>query len=210
MSASNEDLDALRELMNIGVGRAAGALNDMIGRTICLNVPSVRLIESEEVGWALGREKEDSLACVRLGFGGGLAGVADLVFPSESASKLMALLTGEDDEGGDLDSLRAGALTEVGNILLNGLMGSITNVVGEHVDYGLPVYVEETAANVEQSLRSAPDAAILLAQTQFFVGASSLEVGGERINGEITLLLGVASLQHLVDRLHCLGEENRV
>ncbi|MEZ5361756.1 MAG: chemotaxis protein CheC [Bryobacterales bacterium] len=203
----NEELDAIRELINIGVGRAAGALNDMVGRYVRLNVPSVSIVSDDQIVRFLCADEEEQLACVRLRFEGPLRGVADLIFPSQSGSKLVALLSSEELCAPDLDSLRASTLTEVGNILLNGLLGSITNVVDEHLTYDLPTYLEESAGNIERSLRSIPDAAVLMAQTQFLVGKSELEVDGERIDGEITLLLGLDSLEHLLDRVHLLGEE---
>ncbi|MCB1022097.1 MAG: chemotaxis protein CheC [Acidobacteria bacterium] len=204
----NEELDALRELINIGVGRAAGALNDMVGRNVRLNVPSVSVVPDDQIVRFLCADEEERLACVRLRFEGALRGVADLIFPSQSGSKLVALLSGEEPCTPGMDSLRAGTLTEVGNILLNGLLGSITNVVDEHLTYGLPMYLEETAGNIERSLRSIPDAAVLMAQAQFLVGKSEFEVAGERIDGEITLLLGLDSLEHLLERVHLLGEED--
>jgi chemotaxis protein CheC len=204
MRISNDELDALREVINIGVGRAAGALNDMIGRTVQLTVPSVSLVTPQEI---VSRQSASRLAYVQLDFQGALRGAVDLIFPSESASKLVALLTGEDLDAPDLDSLRAGTLTEVGNILLNGLMGSITNIIGEHVDYGLPVYGEDSVNAIQPVMLATPNAAILLAQAHFFIGESFFEIAGERIDGEFTLLLGVDSLEYLVDRLQHLGEE---
>lgn len=133
-----------------------------------------------------------------------------MIFPSKSGAKLVALLTGEDPEPGHLERMRAEVLTEVGNILLNGLMGSITNIVHEHLDYGLPVYLEETAKGLMESFHAMPEAAVLLAQAQFFIGKSSFEIGGERIDGEITILLGVDSLAHLLDRVQRLGEEAQI
>ena len=52
-------------------------------------------------------------------FQGGLDGCAFLVFPHTSAARLLSAVTGDDAGGDDMDSLRSGALTEVGNILIN-------------------------------------------------------------------------------------------
>ena len=207
MTISGEDLDALREIINIGVGRAAASLNEMLDREVRLNVPSVRVAMPEEVESALGAAAGAQVACVRVRFGGGLSGSADLLFPSVAASKLVALLMGEDEYPEDLDGLRAGALTEVGNVLLNSLMGSITNLAGEHIDYDLPAYSEESTQQVESSLRGAHNAAVLLARAQFFVDSTGPEGVDERIDGEVTLLLEVDSLERLVARLQRLGEE---
>lgn len=46
MFISHEHLDALQELLNIGVGRAAGSLNQMLGKPIRLYIP---FIQSEKI-----------------------------------------------------------------------------------------------------------------------------------------------------------------
>ena len=207
MNVSAEEIDALRELINIGVGRAAGALNDMVGAHVELRVPSVRLVSPADIKEATRWMNEQELATVRMGFSGEIQGATELVFPADSASKLVALLTGEELGTPDLDSLRAGALTEVGNILLNAVMGSITNVLEQHVSYELPTYSEETPEDLAEAVRSQAQATVLLAQTHFFVRQSHSSVEQEKIEGEVTLLFGMGSFEVLLERIHKIHEE---
>jgi chemotaxis protein CheY-P-specific phosphatase CheC len=58
MKTSPEQLDALRELINIGIGRAAGVLNEMLSAHIQLYVPDVEILSAEEsrersTGWKM-------------------------------------------------------------------------------------------------------------------------------------------------------------
>ena len=207
MNLSAEEIDALQELINIGIGRAAGALNDMVGAHVELHVPSIRLASPADANEATKSIEGQKLAAVRLDFSGEIQGTAELVFPADSASKLVALLTGEELGAPDLDSLRAGALTEVGNILLNGVMGSITNVLEQHVSYQLPIYSEETPEDPDQAVRSQADAAVLLAETHFLVGQSHFSLKQEKIEGQVTLLFGTGSFESLVKRIHQMREE---
>ena len=207
MNVSAEEIDALRELINIGVGRAAGALNDMVGAHVELRVPSVRLVSPADIKEATTWVNEQELATVRMGFSGEIQGTTELVFPADSASKLVALLTGEEVGTPDLDSLRAGALTEVGNILLNAVMGSITNVLERHISYELPTYSEETPEDLVEAVRSQAEAAVLLAQTHFLVRQSYSSLEQEKIEGEVTLLFGMGSFEVLLKRIHQMHEE---
>ena len=207
MNVSAEEIDALRELINIGVGRAAGALNDMVGAHVELRVPSVRLVSPADIKEATTWVNEQELATVRMGFSGEIQGTTELVFPADSASKLVALLTGEELGTPDLDSLRAGALTEVGNILLNAVMGSITNVLERHISYELPTYSEETPEDLVEAVRSQAEATVLLAQTHFLVRQSHSSVEQEKIEGEVTLLFGMGSFEVLLERIHQIHEE---
>ena len=207
MNVSAEEIDALRELINIGVGRAAGALNDMVGAHVELRVPSVRLVSPADIKEIIKSTAGQKLAAVRMGFSGEIQGTAGLVFPTDSASKLVALLTGEEAGTPDLDSLRAGALIEVGNILLNAVMGSITNVLERHISYELPTYGEETPEDLAEAVRSQADAAVLLAQTHFLVGQSHFSLEQEKIEGEVTLLFGTDSFEALLERIRKMHEE---
>ena len=207
MSVSAEGIDAVRELINVGVGRAAGALNDMVGAHVELLVPSVRVISPADIKEATRWVNEQELAAVRLDFSGEIQGTTELVFPADSASRLVALLTGEELGTPDLDSLRAGVLTEVGNILLNAVMGSISNVLERHISYQLPTYIEETPEDLVEAVRSQAEATVLLAQTHFLVRQSHSSLEQEKIEGEVTLLFGMGSVEFLVKRIQQMYEE---
>ena len=207
MKISADETDALRELINIGVGRAAGALNDMVGAHVQLRVPSVRLVSTDDVRELMGSIGEQKLAAVRLDFAGGIEGAATLVFPTDSASKLVAMLTGEKVGTPDLDSLRAEALTEVGNVLLNGVMGSITNVLRQHITYQIPTYSEETPTDLVEGVLSQDEATVLWAETHFLVGQSHFSVEQETIEGDVTLLFDVGSFEVIIKRVHEMQQD---
>jgi chemotaxis protein CheC len=144
MNSTPYQIDALTELINIGVGRAAGTLNQILEAHVHLQVPFVKIFPSSQIEKALSNIATTPLSLVRLIFKGSFSGTALLAFPSDSASHLVDILTGEESDISDLDSIRVGALTEVGNIVLNGVMGSLSNVLQEHLIYSIPVYIEDS------------------------------------------------------------------
>ena len=85
---SPEMKDALREIINIGVGRAAGTLNELLNHHITLEVPRIDVIALGDLDEKFGLVRATSVSAVRLLFKGPIAGVSSLVFPPESASKL--------------------------------------------------------------------------------------------------------------------------
>lgn len=193
---TDEQLDALQEFINIGVGRAAGMLNEMVESPILLNVPVLKVFETE----ALKREvmmrfSDHCLSGVRLDFSGGFSGSAELVFPTESASALVSLLTGEGPDSPDLDEVKIGTLTEVGNIVINGVLGSISNLLGQQMNYMLPIYFEDTIEGLFSSNYSFNlNTVFLLAQTKF-------EIKQLEIMGEIILIFEMSSFGELLDRI---------
>ena len=129
MHLNLEQEDALKELLNIGVGRAAGALNQILEKPITLHIPTILLGTASELQKKLQEFGDHSLSTVQLPFKGSYAGAATLAFPTETAPKLVEILTGAISDEDELNAMKVATLTEIGNIVLNGVMGSITNVL---------------------------------------------------------------------------------
>lgn len=196
---TEEQLDALQEFINIGVGRAAGMLNEMVESPIQLNVPVLSVFDGDTLKQEIVRRfNNHCLSVVRLTFSGSFSGSAELVFPTESASTLVSLLTGEERDSPDLDAVKVGTLTEVGNIVINGVLGSLSNLLNRQMKYRLPVYLEDTIEHLLSSNYSFDtDTVFLLAQTKF-------EIKQLEIIGEIILIFEMRSFDEL---LSCLDQE---
>lgn len=179
MNVTIDQLDALQELINIGVGRAAYLLNEMLDSHIRLEIPFVKVLTALQAYKELeSRFRDDSLASVKLGFNGSFYGTAGLIFPTESASILVSVLTGEEPGSADLDAVKIGTLSEIGNIVINGVMGSISNVLKQRMNYTLPVYLEDTIDNLLLATE-VNESKILLAQARFAI--EQLEIMGDII-----------------------------
>lgn len=194
MNVTAYQIDALTELINIGVGRAAGMLNQILEAHVHLQVPSIKIFSHSEVEYVLDNVAIMPLSLVSLSFKGSFSGTALLAFPSDSASNLVNIVAGEEPDLSDLDSLRVGALTEVGNIILNGVMGSVSNVLKKHLNYSIPVYVEDTIKHLldEDGLES--ESPIILARTE-------LTIKKFQIKGNIILLFRVNLFNTLIEIL---------
>ncbi len=85
------ELDALREIANIGAGHAATALSTMTGDTIMISVPMLNVAPLEE---AVGRiaAPEEPVAAVLMHMLGDLTGRTLLVFPRPTAMRLSELM----------------------------------------------------------------------------------------------------------------------
>jgi chemotaxis protein CheC len=195
MEIDEEGLDAIRELINIGVGHAAGMLNEMTGCTIQLHVPTIRVVTIDELSKAEEIRAEDTLSTVALSFDGPLSGLSALAFPPESAAALVILLSGDQAETPELDALRIETLNEVGNIVINSVMGSIANILEQHLTYTLPRYQEIPILTLARSASPRyPEECVILAETHF-----TLE--NREIEGRILLILEVGSLETLLDAI---------
>lgn len=189
MLLTADQIDALREFINIGVGRSAAMLNEMLQFPIKLHVPHIRIFKYSDLKKELSKFSQERISSVQLDFTGSLKGVAELVFPSSSAAKLVATLTGEEIGSPDLDSVRSGTLCEIGNIVLNGVMGSISNLLKKHFSYSVPKYHEE---DFEQLVENSIEENVV-----YLLGETHFEIEKLRIDGEIILLFELGAFEEL-------------
>lgn len=187
-------LDLLQELINIGVGHAASTLNQMSGQHVHLHAPKVIVKSIEEMLSGTNIDVTRQVMAIKLTFGGRFSGMASLMFPPESANKLIAIILGEEPVAEDMDMMRMGVLQEVGNIVLNGVMGSIGNLLTEHIDYLPPDYYETTIGELLISDRRDDDM-LLLARTDFYLE-------NRLIQGNILIMFRLNTFDNLLDALN--------
>lgn len=195
MRLSANQIDSLKEMVNIGVGHAAGVLNAMMNSRIQLRVPVVEMMNYEELHFKIQSMGHGDLSSVRLGFKGPFSGNASIVFPAEGAVKLVSILTGFEADSHALDEMRAGTLTEVGNIVLNGVMGAIGNELKLHVFYSMPIYLENPFEVMLSSDQAQYDENVVWVQTSFTIESES-------IVGDIILVFEVGSLDLLLEAVN--------
>ncbi len=190
-------LDALKEIVNTGVGKAASSLNAMLESHIELEVPSISWFNLQELAEGPDKIGNAPISCVQLSFQGTLSGTAALVFPPQSAVKLVAALTGVDPVTSDLDAVMAGTLNEVGNIVINGVVGTIGNILAKPFEYSLPIYLEGKLADVLRPNDPALNVTILLVRTHF-------QVQDRQVEGNIFLIFELGSFEALLSIINSL------
>jgi len=135
--------DALTEVVNIGVGRAASALSELMEERIELKIPHLEIVTLDQLSKNMDESSEPLDTSVAQDFSGGVSGRALLCFPKQSGIKLGQVLAGYEEETDELDMDLIGILEEVGNIVLNGVLGTIGNLIGSVVEnqfeYSVPV-----------------------------------------------------------------------
>ena len=110
-------LDALREVENIGAGHAATALSQMTDRRIMISVPRINVTRLEDVADLLG-DPQEVVAAILLHMLGDLTGRTLLVFPEPSARRICDLLLRRPKGATTaFDELEKSSLKEAGNIV---------------------------------------------------------------------------------------------
>jgi len=122
-----EQLDAMREVANIGAGHAATALSQMTEQRIMISVPRVNVSPLEEVPNQI-RESEEPVAAVLMRMMGDLTGMTLLVFPQASALQIASLMMRR--PATTLGAMEQSAIKEAGNILGSAYMNALAEFMG--------------------------------------------------------------------------------
>ena len=132
------ELDAVTELVNLGVSRAAVSLRQMVGREIILSVPSVKLVDRCDAVAILRGGDLNKLVAVHQVFEGDITGRVLLIFPETKSLELVRAVTSGELPLEDIVDLEQEALAETGNIILNGCLATIANELQRTLKISLP------------------------------------------------------------------------
>jgi len=123
---SSLQLDALREIGNVGAGNAATALSQIINKKIDMTVPQVSILPLGEVPDVVGGP-ETMVAGVFLRVFGPAPSSILFLLPRESAMYLVDMLMGRDrGVTQELDAMDESALLEIGNILAGAYLNALS------------------------------------------------------------------------------------
>ena len=143
--------DALAELSNIAMARAATSLRQMVENQVLLSVPSVDIVSKEEATRLVGKPNNPKLVAVRQDFKGPFSGRALLIFPEANSLELVRVVVGKELPREDISDLEDEALAETGNIILNGWVATIANLLKRTLDISLPVVIRGDSWRMLQS-----------------------------------------------------------
>lgn len=132
-SLSMIQLDALKEVSNIGAGNAATALSMLLNKKVDMSVPSVNVVRLEDVVEATG-ENEVAGTVVRVL--GDIAGNILLVFEEDTVKKIIGRLIGS-EEGVDSE-MGQSVLCEIANIISASYMNSIAQLTNLEIAPSVP------------------------------------------------------------------------
>lgn len=145
---SDIEQDALAEIANMGVSRAAASLRQMVGEQVFLSVPAVNIVSRMEASRLAERGNAAKLVAVQQSFEGPFDGRALLIFPEAQSLELVRSIVGEEHSLEDVIDLEQEALAETGNIILNACLATIANVLRKTMRMSLPSVIRADGATL--------------------------------------------------------------
>jgi chemotaxis protein CheC len=181
--------DALAEISNIAMARAANSLRQMVGHQVLLSVPSVDILSQEAATRIVAKPDNPSLVAVRQDFSGAFSGRALLIFPEANSLELVRAVVGRQLSLEDIVDLEDEALAETGNIILNSWVATIANLLKRALKMSLPVVIRGEGRNMFESAETR--------QTPILFLHVKFEISQREIRGYVALLMDIPSIDEL-------------
>jgi chemotaxis protein CheC len=150
---SDLQLDALRELANIGSGNASTALSSMLGRSVDISVPAARVLPMAEATGAIGNPEAEATGVV-LGVVGDMGAAVLLLFTPRDAELMCGMLGVE--AGTEIGE---SALQEIGNIVGTSYINALAQMTGMSIEPTPPGVATDMLGAIVQSVLAAQSGA---------------------------------------------------
>lgn len=186
-------LDALREVGNIGAGNAATALSQLINKKVDMTVPSINIVPFESIFSRIGGEEEVIGVIVRVL--GDTPGNILFIFEKEIAFNLIKTLTGLEEE--NLSELGSSVLCEIGNIISSSFMNAIARFTNLLIMPSVPAVTSDMLGAILSTtyIESGQyDDSVLDIETMFLES-------GSRISGNFYYIPMPGSLEKILNAL---------
>lgn len=194
MAPLNDDqTDALVEIFNISIGRAAAALSSIVSEEVTLTVPTIEFMAISEAAARLGIDAQ-RICGVSQHFDGPFQAEAMLMFPEDRSLEIVRMMLGESYSIDELSDLEQEAMGEIGNILLNACVGSIANITGDRFDSTLPEVRLGLGQDLLKVNQKTGQDFVLLIYIDFIIAART-------IHGYMAFLMDVPSINGLIESI---------
>jgi chemotaxis protein CheC len=183
--------DALTEIVNIGVSRAASSLRKMIGDQVLLSVPSIEVVSQKRAARLISEREVSDLVAVRQDFAGPFSGRALLIFPETNSLELVRAVTGGELAAEEVVEMEGEALCETGNVILNACLATMANMLQRSLTMTIPEIIRGSSASLFEIDAESPGGGLVLFLYIDFA------VRSRDIRGYIAMIMDIPSLEML-------------
>ena len=204
---NKDQLDAVQETGNIGCSHAATAVSAMIGKTVDISVPSLKVKKVEELDMSLAEifDPNEKIVGVYLELTDEFQGSILMLFTMKSALSLSDALIGQEPgTTTELDEMSRSAITEVGNIVVSAYTNALGALLNSTVMLSPPTFTEDMPKGVLEKVQTAlgRDTKHALIFDIKFTGE------GDLFDSYFILLPSPKSLDVLLKKLGCMISDN--
>lgn len=200
MNQNDLSYDILKEMFNISVGKAASMLSEIINKRIVLDVPSVEILNPEnqnvEIEESFIKVAGGALMVSSIDFGDKITGEANLIFPANKMRRFINLCmdVGDEKDEPDMDftDMDFDIIREIGNIILNSIVGGMGNFLNTSLKYTLPKVKVYHRTDFAKNIKKKKHLCMLILYITFIIDDTEIE-------GAVIIDLTLNSLNELME-----------
>jgi len=194
MQLTELHLDAIAELLNIGMGQATDSLSQILNEEVKLSVPSVQLLSRVSAANNIDNGKEMPIVAVKQHFDGPFWGDALLLFPQNKSLELVQAIVKERVSQEELLELEQDALNEIGNIILTSCLSSLGNILTHEVISSVPSFISGPAIKIINDTGKDEEDVVMFLRMDF-------ELHIKDIYGYVAFILEVAAVERFKESI---------
>ncbi len=193
-------IDCLREIGNIGSGSAASALSQMLGKPIEMKVPSVCVLEYQQIIDTMGGpEKVITGILVRLQ--GDIKGMMMFLLEDSFAQVVLStFMSAENVQVTSLGEMELSVITEMGNIMAGSYLQALSTLTGLTIDMDIP----SMTVDMLGAIMSVPITEFAQVGDKVLFIDDGFAIDGVDIKSNIILIPEMESLETLMRKLGVL------
>ena len=194
---SEQQLDVLTEIGNVGSGNASTALSSMIGKNIEIKMPSVRLLGFQDAIESNG-SPEDVIAGVLIRMKGQMSGMVLILIEKNFSDAVLSSFFGETDLPLiELDEGHQSALAEISNIMASAYVNAISGLSGLSIGVESPQFTVDMLG----AIMSVPIIEFGEIGEKLLCIDKILQIDGVEVKSNLLLIPTVTSLALLLRKL---------
>lgn len=188
MKFSELELDALAETFNLSLGEAAAMFSEMVREDIIISVPTVEILSRALLLEQLHLQGSNRLCAIKQQF----ESTSDfktntlLLFPEQGTLELVRRMLGDSTPIEHITELEQDTLAEIGNIIMNGCMGSLANLFNNRMTGTLPDVSVSNTSDVLDNYEM---------NDMFLVARIGMSLSSKNISGLVLFIMDVNSIQ---------------
>lgn len=145
-------LDQIKEIFNLGVGKASQEISLLVQEEVLLNVPYAMVITRQEAKKRVGISETSNITAIFHKFSGDVEGEAILIFQGERSLELVRFLLQEESSLEEMTELDEEAIGDVSSIIVNGVLTAMSKVLSIKLSSFLPYCIHGEFSSVLEQL----------------------------------------------------------
>ncbi|MDR2023937.1 MAG: chemotaxis protein CheC [Hungatella sp.] len=190
-------LDLIREIGSIGTGNAATALSSMLGKTVRMTLPDVKILDYNNAIRVMG-DPEEIVAAILVKMTGEINGLMLFILKLDFINEVLnSVMKHTIEDYYQLNVLETSALEEIGNIIIS----SYVNAMSTLSDVTINLSVPDIAVNMLGGILSVPIVEFGYQTDKMMMISGQFVIDGKVLQSDLLMMPDIQSLNFLMEKL---------